>query len=324
MKKFSLILAFMLCVSVTTFASNAKCLLHHNGTVTLFDADDLNSALNAAVDGDTIYLSDGNFAGFTITKKITVRGSGQMTRIGGDINIEIPNTPTLTNTLLEGFYSGADIVLKAAVNGLKIKQCRFRSIYSDFDINDVVLDRVYITNLYLSTHWLGLNCLNSKISQVITYNASSFCNGVSSTASIYFINCNIEYIGNSYGQGDYLSVINSVVRSIQLRESNITNCLYGGYLGGINIDASTTVVTSCYDSGLEYPNSLLKSELECYFDASTLQSKGFMGQDGTVVGCYGGTNPYSLDLVGPKVTESSISIDNDTKQLSVTLKVSAK
>ena len=119
-------------------------------------------------------------------------------------------------------------------------------------------------------------------------------------------------------------MINSVVKSIQLRESNITNCLYGGYSGGINIDASTTVVTSCYDSGLDYPNYLLKSDLECFFDASTLQSKGFMGQDGTVVGCYGGTNPYSLDLVGPKVTESSISIDNDTKQLSVTLKVSAK
>ena len=72
------------------------------------------------------------------------------------------------------------------------------------------------------------------------------------------------------------------------------------------------------------PNGLMNDMAECPYDAATLVSKGFIGNDGTAVGCLGGTTPYTLELAGPKVTESTIQLDNDTKQLSVTLKVSAK
>ena len=93
MKKLSVLLAFMLTASVAMYASPAKCLLHHNGKVTLYDAEDIENAIKATADGDTLYLSEGQFAGFTITKKITVRGSGQMTRIGGDIVVENRESP---------------------------------------------------------------------------------------------------------------------------------------------------------------------------------------------------------------------------------------
>ena len=53
--------------------STSKCLLQHQGTVQLFDADKIANAITAAVDGDTIYLTAGEFPGFTINKKITVR-----------------------------------------------------------------------------------------------------------------------------------------------------------------------------------------------------------------------------------------------------------
>ena len=57
MKKLLVLLVFMLTASVAMYASPAKCLLHHNGSVTLYDSEDINSALTAAVDGDTLYLS---------------------------------------------------------------------------------------------------------------------------------------------------------------------------------------------------------------------------------------------------------------------------
>ncbi len=325
MKKFSLILAFMLSVSVATFASTAKCLLHHNGNVTLYDASNLNDALTAAVNGDTIYLSEGNFDGFTITKKITVRGSGQMTRIGGDIIVDIPDAPTLTSALLEGLLSNAKIMIKSALNGLQIKQCRFKSIYAIADVNNALLDKVFITeNLYLSKFWLGLTCVNSKIYCLNHYNyyGGSNYTYLLPTASIVINNCNIYRIdpGN---HGDYISFTNSIFRftSGKLYESNIINCLYDD----LDYDEGTTVVEACYINDYSGQNYLIPEDgkIECRFDAAALKTNGYLGQDGTIVGCYGGTNPFTLELKGPKVTESSIQIDNDTKQLSVTLKVTA-
>lgn len=331
MKKLSVLLAFMLTASVAMYASPAKCLLHHNGSVTLYDADDINAALAASADGDTLYLSEGQFAGFTITKKITVRGSGQMTRIGGDIIVEIPNSPTLTSALLEGFYSNSNILIKAEVNGLQIKQCKFKDIQSGANVNNVVFDKCFISGcIYLNQYWLGLNCNNSKINNIATnsYWTSSFLGAgtaLLSTASIYFVNCNINGIGHSSDGADYISVINSIIRDTTiLDESNISFCLSGTYNGSINYNSQTTQVYSIYNDEAEAKSVLNNNDLECRHDAAALASKGYMGQDGTIVGCYGGTSPFSLDLVGPKVTATSIQIDNDTKQLSVTLNVTAK
>lgn len=331
MKKLSLLLAFMLTASVAMYASPAKCLLHHNGSVTLYDADDINAALAAAVDGDTLYLSEGAFAGFTITKKITVRGSGQMTRIGGNINVEIPNAPTLTSTLLEGFYSNSDIIINAEVNGLQIKQCKFKDIHSGANVNNVVFDKCFISGyIYLNKYWLGLNCNNSKINHIETNISSGNSYPGSgtvllSTASIYFINCNVSNIGHYYERADYISVINSIIHNTTtLDESNISFCLSGNYNGRINYNSQTTQVYSIYNDEAEGKYILNNNDLECRHDAAALASKGYLGQDNSIVGCYGGTSPFSLDLIGPKVTATTIQIDNDTKQLSVTLNVTAK
>lgn len=330
MKKLSVLLAFMLTASVAMYASPAKCLLHHNGKVTLFDADDINAALTAAVDGDTLYLSEGAFAGFTITKKITVRGSGQMTRIGSNINVEIPNAPTLTSTLLEGFYSNSDVIINAEVNGLQIKQCKFKNIQSGANVNNVVFDKCYISgNLYLNQYWLGLSCNNSKIYNITTntyWNSSYLGAGTDllSSVSIYFVNCNIHDIGHDHGGADYISVINSIIHNTtSLEESNISFCLSGTCNGRIYYNSQTTQVYSIYYDENE-GKYIFNNDLECRHDAAALASKGYLGQDNSIVGCYGGTSPFSLDLIGPKVTATNIQIDNDTKQLSVTLNVTAK
>ena len=330
MKKLSVLLAFMLTASVAMYASPAKCLLHHNGSVTLYDADDINAALAASADGDTLYLSEGQFAGFTITKKITVRGSGQASRIGGDIIVEIPDSPTLTSALLEGFYSNSNILIKAEVNGLQIKQCKFNDIQSGANVNNVVLDKCHVSGrICLNQYWLGLTCNNSKISHIETntYSGNTLGSGtrLTSSASIYFINCNIWEIWNGYSGADYISVINSIVRgTTTLRESNVSYCLIGNYNGStLSYDAQATQVYSIYTDNTS--NYVVDSNtLECKFDAATLESNGYMGQDNSIVGCYGGTSPFTLDLIGPKVTATSIQIDNDTKQLSVTLNVTAK
>ena len=78
------------------------------------------------------------------------------------------------------------------------------------------------------------------------------------------------------------------------------------------------------------------SETKCYFiddsdgacDDSTLESNydlsDYRGTDGTAVGVYGGSTPFTLDPQVAKVTESTFTVDTTNKKLSVKLKVAAK
>ena len=78
------------------------------------------------------------------------------------------------------------------------------------------------------------------------------------------------------------------------------------------------------------------SQTKCYFiddgngacDQNTLESRyglsEYRGTDGTEVGIYGGTTPFTLDPQVAKVTESTFTVDTDAKKLTVKLKVAAK
>ena len=68
-------------------AQSGTIALHHEGKVTIYDSGNIQSAVDASVKGDTLYLSEGTFGGFTITKGAVVIGSGQSTLISGDITI---------------------------------------------------------------------------------------------------------------------------------------------------------------------------------------------------------------------------------------------
>lgn len=102
MKKVLFMAVCFIMMSMTASALTInKALLDHNGEVTLFDGDKIQDAVNAASDGDIIYLTLGTFKSFNVTKKITIRGTGETTVIDGDVNISIPNNPALNNPVLE-------------------------------------------------------------------------------------------------------------------------------------------------------------------------------------------------------------------------------
>ena len=61
--------------------------LHHEGNVTIFAGAKTQEAMDASVKGDTLYLSEGTFAGFNVTHGIVVLGSGEKTVVSGNITI---------------------------------------------------------------------------------------------------------------------------------------------------------------------------------------------------------------------------------------------
>lgn len=100
-----------------------KALLQHDGEVTLFDGDKIQDAVNAAADGDVIYLTLGTFKPFNVTKKITIRGTGEKTVIDGDVNISILNNPTLENPVLETLSVTGSVTVNNAVSNFMMRQC---------------------------------------------------------------------------------------------------------------------------------------------------------------------------------------------------------
>ncbi len=100
-KLFLLVVCLMMVGMQSVMAQIGIAALHHEGKVTIFGEDKIASAIEASVDGDSIYLSEGHFLGnITINKAIHLIGSGQGTIIDGDVTISFDNTSTLAGYLL--------------------------------------------------------------------------------------------------------------------------------------------------------------------------------------------------------------------------------
>ena len=308
------ILSLMVCLLATftavQAASTQKCLLQHQGTVKLFDADNIAGAMSAATDGDTLYLTAGEFPGFTISKKITVRGAGTSTKITGDVTINIAGTPTLTQTLLEGVdlnSSSKNVVLSSAMKGVKIKQCSMYELVTNASNSDVIIDRCHIGDeLRFSDNYIkSMIVLNSVIRIGYSYRSEKNI--------INFINCDIIVYYPSKIAGTFVNC--SIKRYDTYSSQTIANCSFVNCLfqwDASSYFASSTTSQQCY------------FDATCDWDAATFESLGYMGNDGRVVGSMGGATPYTLELAVPKVTESQISLDPETRVLNVNIKVSAK
>lgn len=309
MKKLLLTAVYLIITSMTANAISVnKAMLSHNGEVTLFD--DLQNAISSSADGDTIYLTLGTFKGpIIVDKMITIRGTGETSIINGDVDILIPNTPTLTAPVLEALSVSGTVNVGAQVDAMILRKCKIAKFDINATVDRAVLDRCYITSmLTLSQFIKGMTVVNSKLMSI---------SGVSGTTSnTTFVNCNIDII-NPYNFSG--TIVNSIIRTCNdggnyrpLKSSVVLNSLH------YNIDfASSSVTQNCYKSTFN-----LSSDCECSLSTSNLQSNGYLGTDGTVVGIYGGETPYTLVPSVPKVTSSELRLDNEKKELNVKLTVS--
>ena len=107
-------------------------------------------------------------------------------------------------------------------------------------------------------------------------------------------------------------------------------------MNGLKTMESSVFTNTLFNTSRESSIGRSSSQTKCYFindengacDDSTLESRvdlsEYLGTDGTQVGVYGGTTPFTLDPQVAKVTESTFTVDTDAKKLTVKLKVAAK
>lgn len=307
MKRIFTLIFIMIGISMSILAaSNGKCLLQHQGGCRIYNADAIETAIKNAVDGDTIFLTEGQFPGFTVDKKITVRGAGQGTKITGDINVSIPGNPTLSQTVLEGFNAeNGNVILKTVMNGVKIKQGNFKYLTTNANNDDVIIDRCNISyELRQSSNIKGMTVLNSNVVLGRDYSSSD--------SSINFVNCYVYAYFIDWCAGTFINCF--VYGRDYYSKNRFYNCNFIYSL----ISYHPYFDYSCTQENSYTIDSNFKDE-----NPETLENLGYLGNDGTAVGRYGGVTPYTLDLAVPKVTENTIVLDPESKTLSVSLKVSA-
>ncbi len=140
-------------------------MLSHNGQWTMYMYDQVQQAVDAASDGDTIYLSNGSFEPFNVTKRIMVRGTGPETIISGGCTVYIAGQNPLSMPVLDALTFTGDVSVTCANKQFTIRKCQMNDLnFTESDFHDVKLDRCDIQGtLHLTQKVKEFNCFNTKI-----------------------------------------------------------------------------------------------------------------------------------------------------------------
>ena len=322
MKKTIYAIAMMLMMGMSAFSQteDTKVILQSGANTTIYDGTQISTAIGASKKGDILYLSEGTYDSFTIDKEILVRGVGENTWIEGDVTISIPTNATLSQAVLEGVNVSGTITITQPATNLIIRNTKVADVTVTGALTNGLIDRCWITGTFnMNNNTDDTTVKNSKVLFIsagsLTYNKCTFLNcniahRANETTAAVFTNC---IIGGNY----YIFYNNKSYYGLGTMESSVfTNTLFNTTEGG-SIGRSSSQ-TKCYfisDGGGACDDSTLESR----YDLSE-----YRGTDGTEVGIYGGTTPFTLDPQVAKVTESTFTVDTDAKKLTVKLKVAAK
>ena len=295
---------FMLAVGANA-ANDGKAILHHDKKPTaIYDADKLSDALNAAVAGDTIYLSAGTFPTFTLEKAITIKGAGTNTKISNGVTIDIAGTPTLTAALLDAVEVNGAVSVASDMTNFLIKMVKTTDLQFTNQLNtNALVDRCHLDKFTITSAMTDFYVRNSYIlnltSTSLKFNKCNFINccikGDWNKAAGRFINCELSRIGN-----DYLTIKSSILSY---------SLVYSRFIG---VDAST------------YQEKVYFDDNNGWLSVDDRRNKGYICKDGSVVGVEGGKTPYSLTPSGPKETSSTVKVSDSEKKLNVSITVSPK
>ena len=295
-RKSLLLFAAMLLTAVASWAdSSAGIILSHAGKATPYKASELNTALSNAVEGDTLFLSAGQYSGFTLNKAITVRGVGYETKITGTVEIRLSNNLTLTEgvPLLEGLnvMNESSLSVGAPCTNFLVRFCHFDKFTCNINgMNNAMIDRCNIGTFNISEYMTDFYVRNTYIDNLSSTNTAyhNQCN---------FINCDIYNVSTGSGHFNDCVFFSGTIYS-----SLLCRCLTMNNAG---------VHSSSACDKVEHTTSTTWVNKEAFID-------------GVRIGYLAGNTPYVSGVVpyGPKESNSQLSVNDAKKTIDVTLSVS--
>lgn len=324
--------------------------LSHGSELSTFSgADALAQAYEAAADGDVITLSPGVFNAVSIEKAITVRGAGYKpmasngyisTQLLG--NIRINNVPTESTSVLtfEGIhFIGSMMLFGNNFAPIRFVKSRFEESVMGLGVSMSAYSCIFAYSLTAKYHYndfrnTTIKCFNSVIVSASSegYSGSNYGSCI---GKIVATNCLV----NPYGSNIHNSVFSNCIIISPNNSSNLPlpetcsahNCLGINYQGTPNlfenlIDASNVMAEG---TGVDAFTSVFKTLKKLYskpaytetFELTEEAAAQYLGNDGTQVGIYGGTNPFNPTPASPQVTKFSVNSTTENGQLKVKINV---
>ncbi len=304
----------------------ASVMLRHNGQAKFYQWDEVQKAVDDAVDGDTIYLTEGNYAPFNINKRIMVRGAGPATMVEGRCIINIPNDQKLVMPVLDAVNFSENVHVNSAGRQLTLRKVKMSGLTfwdaGGGDIEDMKLDRCYISSrMLLPKKVRSLNCNNCNIWELqpgdhtngsLTFN---HCNilAITDTITAQFNSCVIRYARTQRGSYYYSCLIGCVLNSC-LYTSTTSSYTATSFTTGLYLNNSVTMI-NCQQ--FTAPNN--DGDIIGYSSTNHISSL-----DGTMIGCFGGQYPFNRNPDLPMVTKHAVKVDAANKKLNVTLTLDKK
>ena len=319
MKKYFFFTTLLFCVSAGLAQNEvATATLQHGDTVQVFNgASALVLANTAAVDGDVITLSEGVFNAISITKSITIYGSGYeadtitgtaITTINGAVNLGVSGQ-TLSGVHLEGLYINGNLNIGAGatdapVSNLLLTKVSTGQVYpqSNFSLTyfdqcilrggidaptwsaSVVADNVFLTNCYLSGRIGNLVSGSIKIDHCVLGDFNFF----EIPASVLVTNTVMYYPSMwAYGMPSHVIIRNCICPQTVNGEN-----VYQVDLGSIFTDAPDAAYTPTRTFELQQPTI-------------------WLGTDGTEIGIRGGSGWNKVPAI-PVVKNLQLQVNGAT------------
>lgn len=332
MKRLISLVAVLACMAVGYAQSALVATLNHGEAVSVFyGASALAEAYDAATHGDVITLSNGTFNSVDIAKNITVRGAGMdetgpCTRINGNFNLNgVPDSVDATGHLtLEGLYHDGEIKISIKTKNTHFVKCRL-NVVSPFS-GGILQNAVFLQcrikgRLSVATLGSYAHCINSVI-----YNPEVPLSA--KDTQFEFTNCLV--IGNPSNWDHSLftnCILKSTARSYVPSSCMVSNCL------GIGPSAFELFVNlypankygTIQDGDIA---TIFKTFKGTYSDTETFEltdeaKAQYLGTDGTEVGIYGGSLPFTTESSLPKIKKFNVaSKSTEDGKLKVEIEVS--
>lgn len=315
--------------TLTGYASQLTATLQSGDKLTPFyGSNAFVDAYNAAVSGDVITLSTGEFKATDIEKSITVIGTygfgddtSKATRLGSS---SVTTTVTADNVIIEGIRA-TEIIIKGADN-LTISRSEIYRLVDKVNGEDKYHDNTIIEDCRISEYGAMLNSKNSVIRNcAIGYFTKS--NGSDDLALIE--NCNINmFYDKGYNKGDsysycqpYAIYRNNILRLYAYTSSGHTLDLRqpSEYHNNIFIDANTySSSSSSYKKWTIDWGSVTNDNNTVKYQSGVSSGSANFGVDGNC----GPVNHKEYPAI-PEITSSEIDTQTDAEG-NIHVKITAK
>lgn len=314
-KEFFLSIVLLFVVVYSTAQKSVA--LHSNGTTTIFGGDSpLIDAYNAAVTGDILYVSGGNFvAPTTIDKGLVIIGAGFDTESTAATGKTYIYSSTINSGRIEIGSNASNLYME----GMEFQGGFYKT---DANITGFTLIRLKVNDLYFTD--TGAIPTNASIIQCeiagnidiqgVTYSLISNCilrdRILNSDTNVFKNNVITGINGNGVlANCDANTFMNNIFTTTNLLSDG--NCSYNNIQYNIFAQSSPNLGTGSTDlnndKGIDMATvfvDLAGSDFHLLTDAYTT----YLGDDGTEVGLYGGLLPFKEGAIpiNPHISHKSI------------------